>query len=70
MLSCACTEIATGIHHLPKLLYRRDDADPPEPDAERRVLEATIARRNIKANVLSGCLPGTWRLKRTDGRQG
>ena len=64
------TEFATGIHHVPKLLYRRDDADPPEPDAERRVLEATIARRNIKANVLSGCLPGTWRLKRTTVAKG
>ena len=59
------TELATGIHHVPKLLCRRDDADTPEPDAERRVLEASIVRRNIKADVLSGCLPGTWRLKRT-----
>jgi ADP-heptose:LPS heptosyltransferase/GT2 family glycosyltransferase len=61
-----CTELAARIHHLPKLLCRRDDDNPPEPDAERRVLEAMIARRNIKADVLSGCLPGTWRLKRTD----
>ncbi len=60
-----CTELAVGIHHLPKLLCRRDDADALEPDAERRVLEASIVRRNIKADVLSGCLPGTWRLKRS-----
>ena len=60
-----CTELATGIHHVPKLLCRRDDADAPELDAERRVLEASVLRRNIKADVLSGCLPGTWRLKRT-----
>jgi O-antigen biosynthesis protein len=60
-----CTELATGIHHVPKLLCRRDDADVLEPEAERRMLEASVLRRNIKADVLSGCLPGTWRLKRT-----
>ena len=60
-----CTELAAGIHHLPKVLCRRDDAGDVEPEAERRVLEASMVRRNIKADVLSGCLPGTWRLKRT-----
>ncbi|MEA2792340.1 MAG: hypothetical protein QOG73_4746, partial [Acetobacteraceae bacterium] len=60
-----CTELSTHIHHLPKLLCRRDDGDAAEQDGERRVLEATAVRRGIKADVLAGCIPGTWRLKRT-----
>ena len=59
-----CTELASHIRHLPKLLCRRDDADLPDPNAERRVLRAAAARRAIKADLLPGCLPGIWRLKR------
>ena len=65
-----CTERAARIHHLPCLLCRRDDADATDPDAERGVLEATAARRGIRADVLPGCLPGTWRLKRTAPTKG
>ena len=60
-----CTELASHIHHLPKLLCRRDDADTPEQEGERHVLAAAAARRGIQAELLPGCVPGTWRLKRT-----
>jgi O-antigen biosynthesis protein len=65
-----CTELASRVYHLPKLLCRRDDDAAEEQDAERRVLQATAVRRGIAADVLPGCLPGTWRLKRTAPARG
>ena len=65
-----CTELASRIHHLPKLLCRRDDGDEVGQEAERHVLQSTAVRRGIKADVLPGCLPGTWRLKRTAAAKG
>jgi ADP-heptose:LPS heptosyltransferase/GT2 family glycosyltransferase len=60
-----CTELTSRIHHLPKLLSRRDDDEAADQEAERRVLVAAASRRNIAAEVLPGCISGTWRLKRT-----
>jgi O-antigen biosynthesis protein len=60
-----CTELARRIHHIPKLLCRRGDADRPNHDDERRVLQAAVSRRDIEADLLPGCVAGTWRLKRT-----
>lgn len=60
-----CTELASRIHHLPKLLCRRDSADAADAEGERRVLLAATTRRNIVAELVPGCMPGTWRLKRT-----
>jgi O-antigen biosynthesis protein len=65
-----CTELATHIHHLPKLLCRRGDVDSTSFEAERRLLQVTAARRGIKADLLPGCVPGTWRLKRTASVKG
>jgi ADP-heptose:LPS heptosyltransferase/GT2 family glycosyltransferase len=59
-----CTELTHRIHHIPKLLLRRAEYSIDAGD-ERRVLEATVARRGIQAKLLPGCVPGTWRLKRT-----
>ena len=60
-----CTELASGILHLPKLLCRRDGAKASEEEDERRVLLAAAVRRDIQAELLPGCIPGTWRLRRT-----
>jgi len=65
-----CTEQTAQIHHLPKLLCRRSETEAAEPAAERRVLAAAAARRGIKADLLPGCIPGTWRLKRTTPAKG
>ena len=65
-----CTELTSLVHHLPKLLCRRDDGDEAGQEAERHVLQSTAVRRGIKADVLPGCLPGTWRLKRTASAKG
>ncbi len=66
-----CTEIASHVHHLPKLLCRRDDARTPDPEAERRVLRGASVRRGIEAaDLLPGCIPGTWRLKRSAPAEG
>jgi O-antigen biosynthesis protein len=59
-----CTELASRIHHLPKLLCRRDDGEASDPESERRVLQSASGRRGIAEDLLPGCVPGTWRLKR------
>ena len=38
--------------------------------AERRVLQAAAVRRGIEADLLPGCIPGTWRLKRSTPVEG
>jgi ADP-heptose:LPS heptosyltransferase/GT2 family glycosyltransferase len=58
-----CTELTSKIHHLPKLLSRRGAENTRE--AERQVLVSAAIRRSIRAEILPGCIPGTWRLKRT-----
>jgi GT2 family glycosyltransferase len=64
------TELIPHIHHLPKLLCRRDDAETPDPEAERWVLQRALVRRSIEAVLLPGCIPGTWRLKRSTPAEG
>ncbi len=65
-----CTELTTRIRNLPKVLCRRDDSGAPDAKAERQVLQATIERRGIEAEVLPGCIPGSWRVKRTAPAKG
>jgi ADP-heptose:LPS heptosyltransferase/GT2 family glycosyltransferase len=65
-----CTESASHIYHLPKLLCRRDNSDRLDAAEDRRVLEAAASRRQITANLLPGCVAGTWRLKRTKPAKG
>jgi ADP-heptose:LPS heptosyltransferase/GT2 family glycosyltransferase len=60
-----CTEVTARIQHVPNLLSRRADADLADPAYEQRVLRAAADRRGLEAELLPGCVPGTWRLKRT-----
>jgi ADP-heptose:LPS heptosyltransferase/GT2 family glycosyltransferase len=60
-----CTEQATAIRHLPKLLGRRGQVSLDSEEIEQLALAAAAKRRGIHAELGSGCIPGTWRLKRT-----
>ncbi|MBV9252267.1 MAG: glycosyltransferase [Acetobacteraceae bacterium] len=60
-----CTEVATRILHLPKLLCRRGDGENWDEARERAVLQAAASRRGIEAELLPGCAHGIWRLKRS-----
>lgn len=65
-----CTERAAQIHHVPKLLCRRDEDSGADPKAEQCVLRAAAARRGEAAVLYPGCIPGTWRLRRTTPARG
>jgi ADP-heptose:LPS heptosyltransferase/GT2 family glycosyltransferase len=60
-----CTEQLPRIRHLQKLLCRRHEDDRADTGSERRVLESALTRRGIVAELLPGCAPGIWRVKRT-----
>ncbi len=60
-----CTEQARQSLHLPKLLCHRGTEVIDEPEAEAAALERAAHRRGIAAVVQAGCIPGTWRLRRT-----
>jgi ADP-heptose:LPS heptosyltransferase/GT2 family glycosyltransferase len=60
-----CAELATAVHHIPKLLCQRAAAALDDPDQESAALEAMLHRRNIAGEVLPTPIPGTWRVKRT-----
>lgn len=59
------TERATGIHHVPKLLALRGDAELDPAPLEAAALTRAATRRGTPAEVLPGWGQGTWRLKRT-----
>jgi len=54
-------EASDRIHHIPKLLYERDDAS--DPKMEKAALEHMAKRRKLKAMVEPGRVVGTFRLK-------
>ncbi|HVC62507.1 MAG TPA: glycosyltransferase family 9 protein [Acetobacteraceae bacterium] len=59
-----CTEQAAAVHHVPKLLAQRG-AEWLDGDATSRAALARAAMRaGIDAEVMDGCLPGTWRFRR------
>ncbi|HEY0421957.1 MAG TPA: hypothetical protein VGC82_01380, partial [Rhodopila sp.] len=64
------TENARSVHHVPKLLAKRG----PEPRDDEEACHAALAeaanRLGFDAEVLNGCLPGTFRLKRTQRATG
>ena len=60
-----CTEAAASIHHVPKLLAQRGSELLDTDRTARAALTNAASRRGIEAEVLPGCLPGTWRLRRT-----
>ena len=60
-----CAELAAEIRHVPKLLCHRGEAALDFVVQEKAALAAAAARRRDEAEVLAGCVPGTWRLRRT-----
>lgn len=59
-----CTEAATKIGHLPKLLCRRSWSTLEEPDIEAQALARALFRRGTSGEVLPGAVPGTYRVRR------
>ena len=59
------TERADTVHHIPKLLARRGPDSLDDDLATRSALTRAAQRRGFTADVMNGCLPGTFRLKRT-----
>ena len=60
-----CAELTERIHHLPKLLCRRGMQQIDAAELEAEALERAAGRRGIQADVHPGCVPGTWRFRRT-----
>ncbi len=59
-----CTEQSASIHHIPKLLALRGEAALDDDVTSRAALAGAAARRGIEAEVMDGCVPGTWRFRR------
>ncbi len=59
-----CTEQAEAVHHIPKLLAQRGSVALDDDATSRTALAAAAVRRGIDADVMDGCLPGTWRFRR------
>jgi ADP-heptose:LPS heptosyltransferase/GT2 family glycosyltransferase len=64
-----CTEQTGVIHHVPKLLMHCG-AEFPDADRDRAALLATAERRGFPAEVLAGCAPGIYRLRRRTPAKG
>ncbi len=60
-----CTERAGAVTHVPMLLCDRAADRLDTPDAERRALASTAARRGFAAEVLPGAASESWRLRRS-----
>src|SRR6185312_6536992 len=65
-----CTENATAIHHVPKLLALRGPDMLDTADAEQVALQRAAERRGTAVELLPGCVPGVWRLKRSQPATG
>ena len=65
-----CTEAATAIRHVPRVLCERGERGGPSPKQSQTALERMLARRGIAGEVALGMVPGTFRLKRTLTRPG
>ena len=61
-----CAELATYIHHVPKLLCQRGAQQIDDAETEAAALIRAAARRGIAAEVLAGATAGTWRFRRTE----
>ena len=64
------TELARSIHHVPKLLAQRGAEALEDDDVSRTALLRAAERRGFAADVKSGCLPGMFRLQRTQPAKG
>jgi ADP-heptose:LPS heptosyltransferase/GT2 family glycosyltransferase len=65
-----CVEQAHQICHVPKLLCHRMAASLDTPGQEQTAIAHAAERRGIAAEVLPGCIAGTWRLRRTSPARG
>jgi len=65
-----CTERARGIHHVAKLLAQRGPVALDKDKASRTALARAAKRRGFAAEVKPGCLPGTYRVQRTQRAKG
>ena len=65
-----CSEQATSIRHVPKLLCLRGPSEPDDIALGEAALAAAIARRGMDATVLASPIEGTWRVKRDVGAVG
>ncbi|MDR3533530.1 MAG: glycosyltransferase family 9 protein [Rhodopila sp.] len=65
-----CAELATGVHHIPKLLCQRAAMELDDPSLEQAALERMRERRGIDGEVLPTPIPGTWRVKRAVASKG
>jgi ADP-heptose:LPS heptosyltransferase/GT2 family glycosyltransferase len=59
-----CSELAAGVHHVPKLLCQRSAMELDDAALEQAALERTLVRRGIEGEVVATPIPGTWRVKR------
>jgi ADP-heptose:LPS heptosyltransferase/GT2 family glycosyltransferase len=59
------TEAAARIVHVPKVLCERAARALDTPTQERRAICRALERRAIDGAVEAGCIPGTWRVRRT-----
>ena len=59
-----CTELAAGLHHIPKLLCQRSAVILDDPAQEQAALERTLHRRGIAGTIISTPIQGTWRVRR------
>jgi ADP-heptose:LPS heptosyltransferase/GT2 family glycosyltransferase len=59
------TEQATAIRHVPKVLCARAARALDSPAREQRALRRALIRRGTNADVLPGCIAGTWRVRRS-----
>ncbi len=65
-----CTEQATAIHHVPKLLAQRGPELLDDEATSRAALAQAAERRGTPAEVKPGCVAGTFRLQRTQPASG
>ena len=59
-----CAELATGVHHVPKLLCHRGAVALDDPELEQKALADALDRRGIVGEILATPIPATWRLRR------
>ena len=59
-----CTEEARSIQHVPHVLCERGSPQIDSRSREREALGRAMARRGIDGDILEGCAPGYYRVRR------
>jgi ADP-heptose:LPS heptosyltransferase/GT2 family glycosyltransferase len=65
-----CAELATAVHHVPKLLCHRAALALDDTEQEKTALQRMLARRGIAGEVLPTPIAGTWRVARAVASKG